>query len=74
MSELPKIDELKVEKKNVQKLRLNLAESENRESTLEALAEALRDERDEARAKLAEAESKLASSTPVADISSLPPQ
>jgi len=70
MSELPQIDSLKVAEKDIQKLESLLKQSRRNESTLETLAEALRDERDEVREKLAEAERKL--SEPVHDITSLP--
>lgn len=70
MSELPQIDPVKIAHKTIAKLEAQLSETRNSESTLETLAEALRDERDEAREKLREAEQKL--SEPVHDITSLP--
>lgn len=59
MSELPAIDPVKIHQKTIQKLEKDLRETRNSESTLETLAEALRDERDEFMKKLAEAEQKL---------------
>lgn len=46
-SELPTIDPLKVAQKEIAKLEAEVRASRNRESQLETLAEALRDERDE---------------------------
>lgn len=66
MSELPTIDPLKVAKREADKLRTQLADANYRETQLEILAEALRDERDEAREALAKA------TEPVYDISTLP--
>jgi predicted metal-binding transcription factor (methanogenesis marker protein 9) len=66
MSELPTIDPLKVAKREADKLRVLLADATYRETQLEVLAEALRDERDEARKALEEAQN------PVQDITSLP--
>lgn len=74
MSTLPEIDPLKVAQKDAAKLENELRASRNRESQLETLAEALRDQRDERDARIAELEQQLADSeTPVADITSLPP-
>jgi len=66
MSEIPAIDELKVAKREAEKLRRQVAEASFRETQLEVLAEALRDERDEARRALA------AVQEPVHDITTLP--
>lgn len=55
MSALPEIDEVKAAHREISKLREQVAAATNRESRLEVLAEALRDERDEARAELAAA-------------------
>jgi hypothetical protein len=71
MSELPQIDPVKVAHKTIQKLESALAESRNSESTLEALAEALRDERDEYKRQLDES-TQQQKAVPVQDISSLP--
>jgi len=60
MSALPTIDPLKVAQRSIQKLEAGLKESQNNETHLEILAEALRDERDELDTKLTEALSKLA--------------
>lgn len=54
MSALPEIDELKAAHRELSKLREQVAAATNREARIEILAEALRDERDEALAKLAE--------------------
>ena len=74
MSQLPKIDQLKVQQRINEKLTAELAQakkiSASNESSLELLAEALRDERDEAVAKVAELEKRLNTSVP--DITSLP--
>lgn len=72
MSELPQIDPLKIAHKTIQKLEVALAESRNNESTLETLAEALRDERDELQRQIDEAGSQKAVKEPVQDITSLP--
>lgn len=74
MSQLPQIDQLKVQQRINEKLTAELAQakkiSASNESSLELLAEALRDERDEAVAKVAELEKRLNTSVP--DITSLP--
>lgn len=70
MSALPEIDPLKVAQKDIVKLEAEVRASRNRESQLETLAEALRDQRDELETQLAEA--RTAKAEPVADISSLP--
>lgn len=54
MSNLPKIDLLKVTQRNNQKLAAQLTDSTFRETHLEILAETLRDERDKAIAELEE--------------------
>jgi chromosome segregation ATPase len=72
MSELPTIDSLKVAQRKLSKQAARITELEDNETNLEILAEALRDQRDEARSQLAEAERKLAENTPVLDITSLP--
>jgi len=73
MSELPTIDPLKVAKREAEKLRSQVADSSFRETQLEVLAEALRDERDEAVQQRDEALEKLNSvQAPVPDITSLP--
>jgi chromosome segregation ATPase len=54
MSELPQIDPLKVAQKDVAKLETELRASRNRESQLEVLAEALRDQRDDYERRLTE--------------------
>jgi hypothetical protein len=54
MSALPEINELKAAHREIGKLREQVAAATNREARLEVLAEALRDERDEALAKLDE--------------------
>lgn len=71
MSALPQIDPAKV----AQKLITKNGELAYQVAQLEVLAEALRDERDEAVARAAELGEKLATHTqePVVDISSLPP-
>jgi hypothetical protein len=69
MSELPQIDPAKV----AQKLISKNGDLTYQVTTLEVLAEALRDERDEAINRVTELEQELASrAEPVADISSLP--
>lgn len=69
MSELPQIDPKKV----AQKLISKNGDLTYQVTTLEVLAEALRDERDEAVNRVAELEEELARrNEPVADISSLP--
>lgn len=70
LSELPQIDPLKVAHKDIIKLEAEVKASRNRESQLETLAEALRDQRDEFEKQLAEARAER--TEPVADISSLP--
>lgn len=75
MSDLPQIDPLKVAKREADKLRSQVAEASYRETQLEVLAEALRDERDEFESKLTEALDKitqLQTAAPVEDISTLP--
>lgn len=67
MSELPQIDPAKILQKTVGKLEQELSASRNRESHLEALAEAIRDQRDEALAKLEESATE-----PAAKITTLP--
>lgn len=67
MSELPQIDPAKV----AQKLLSKNSDLTYQVTQLEVLAEALRDQRDEALKKVDELEAKSAD-TPVADISSLP--
>ncbi len=54
MSNLPKVDPLKASQRHNQKLSTELSEGAFRETHLELLAEALRDERDAARTELAE--------------------
>jgi hypothetical protein len=71
MSTLPAIDPLKVAERKIQKLSAELAESKDIETRLEILAEALRDERDEARAKAAELEAAAVRPEQVEDITSL---
>jgi hypothetical protein len=71
MSELPQIDPLKVAQREVAKLSADLAEYRTRETQLEILAEALRDQRDEALAGLQELRDKL-DVPEVHDIASLP--
>jgi hypothetical protein len=77
MSELPTIDPLKVAQREASKLATQLRESLNRETQLEILAEALRDQRDEAVRALDEAHAKLealeSEAPAVADITTLPP-
>lgn len=58
MSELPVIDELKAAHREIGKLREQVVSATTRESQLEILAEALRDQRDEALAKVAELEAE----------------
>lgn len=70
MSELPQIDPAKIAQKLINKN----GELTYQVTQLEVLAEALRDERDKAVNQVAELEQKLASSAPVADITSLPPE
>lgn len=60
MSTLPVIDELKVHRREIEKLRQQLLASFTRESHLEILAEALRDERDEALKQISELKDKTA--------------
>lgn len=77
MSELPTIDPLKVAQRSAQKYRSELAESKDMVTQLEILAEALRDERDEAVEKLGTANARIAEleaspQVPVEDITSLP--
>lgn len=69
MSELPVIDAHKVAQREVEKLRAQITEANYREAKLEVLAEALRDERDAARAEIAEF---YKSQAPVFDITTLP--
>jgi hypothetical protein len=54
MSALPEIDELKVAKRELDKLRQQVLTGNNREAHLEILAEALRDERDALANEIAE--------------------
>lgn len=73
MSELPQIDPAKI----AQRLVTKNGELTYQVTQLEVLAEALRDQRDNAEATVAELTQKLAaaeSQTPVADIPSLPPE
>jgi hypothetical protein len=73
MSELPTIDPLKVAQRTAQKRLEELTQSKFNETQLEVLAEALRDERDEAVGKVAELTAKLeAAGSQVEDITSLP--
>lgn len=73
MSELPTIDPLKVAKREAEKLRSQVAEAFYRETQLEILAEALRDQRDEYEAKLNEALARVSgTSDEVHDITSVP--
>lgn len=73
MSELPTIDPLKVAKREADKLRSQVAEASYRETQLEVLAEALRDQRDEFEGKLNEALAKLSEApAEVHDITSVP--
>lgn len=73
MSELPTIDPLKVAKREAEKLRSQVAEASYRETQLEVLAEALRDERDEFEKKLNEALAKVSEApAEVHDITSVP--
>lgn len=58
MSNLPTVDPQKVLQRNNQKLTTSLSDATLRESQLEILAEALRDERDKALADLAELQQK----------------
>lgn len=58
MSALPEIDELKAAQRELEKLRQQVLAATNRESRLEILAEALRDERDAAQARVAELEAE----------------
>lgn len=71
MSELPQIDPLKVAQREVYKLQNELQEYRKRETQLEILAEAIRDERDEAREGLEKLRATLEDSE-VHDITSLP--
>lgn len=48
MSNLPTVDELKIAQRHNQKLSIQLSEAVFRETQLEVLAEAIRDERDAA--------------------------
>ena len=59
MSNLPTVDPLKAAQRHNQKLSSQLVESQFRETNLEVLAEALRDERDAARSELSKAQSEL---------------
>jgi len=52
MSNLPAVDNLKVAQRSIQKLTTQISEGMHRESQLEILAEALRDERDAARSQV----------------------
>lgn len=70
MSELPQIDPLKVAQREVYKLQNELQDYRKRETQLEILAEAIRDERDEARAQLEELRNQEGGE--VHNISSLP--
>lgn len=73
MPELPTIDPLKVAKREADKLRSQVAEASYRETQLEVLAEALRDQRDEFEGKLNEALAKLSEApAEVHDITSVP--
>jgi hypothetical protein len=58
MSALPEIDEVKAAHRELGKLREQIAAATNREARLEILAEALRDERDAARARVSELEAE----------------
>lgn len=58
MSNLPTVDNLKASQRQNQKLATLLTESLYRETQLELLAEALRDERDEAHTELAQLKQK----------------
>ncbi len=69
MSELPQIDPLKVALKDAGKLEAELKASRNRESQLEVLAEALRDQRDDYQKQLEEAATR---AEPVPNITSIP--
>jgi hypothetical protein len=71
LSDLPQIDPLKVAQKDVTKLEAEVRASRNRESQLETLAEALRDERDEALKKL-EAYGNAQPVEPAQNITTLP--
>lgn len=53
MSNLPELDPLKIAQRHNQKLTTQLNDAQYRETNLEILAEALRDERDAARNELA---------------------
>lgn len=72
MSELPQIDPLKVAQKDIAKLEAEVRASRNRESQLETLAEALRDQRDEALAKLEESYTAKQPEEPAQNITTLP--
>jgi len=73
MSELPQIDPVKAAHREISKLREEVEGYRTREAQLEILAEAIRDERDEARAGLEDLRNRLSDSdTEVQDISSLP--
>lgn len=73
MSELPQIDPLKVAQKDVAKLEAELRASRNRESQLETLAEALRDQRDEALQRVDElSTASPAPAEPAQNITTLP--
>lgn len=72
MSELPQIDPIKVAQKDIAKLEAEVRASRNRESQLEALAEALRDQRDEALSKLEDAGTAKQATEPAQNITTLP--
>lgn len=72
MSELPQIDPSKVAQKDIEKLEAEVRAYRSQTSTLETLAEALRDERDEYKRQLDES-AQQQKAAPVQDISSLPP-
>lgn len=75
MSELPQIDPLKAATREIAKLATEVDGYRKRESQLEILAEAIRDQRDEALEALEELRSKLQQANPdVHDITSLPEQ
>jgi hypothetical protein len=69
MSDLPEIDPLKLAERKIQRLSAELAQSKDFEIQLELLAEALRDERDDALTEVAHLK---AAATPVENITALP--